>query len=91
MVTFRKPKSVKMADLRSYPASSDLCTLKVKLPISFILNFGHVTCHVITIKCSGTIRRQDLLLEKFHFVLGLLARGIANQYVLRMPYLCRRP
>ena len=36
--------------------------------------FGHVTCHMTIIKRLGT-RKPG---EKIHFVLGLLARDIAN-------------
>ena len=41
--------------------------------------FGHVTCHVAIFKRSGTRKPHDLLLGKNYFVLGLLARDIANR------------
>ena len=41
--------------------------------------FGQVTCHVFIIKRSGTRKPQDLRFGgKVNFVVGLLARNIAN-------------
>ena len=53
--------------------------LPTNSPISSISIFGHVTCHVAIFKRSGTRKPHDLLLGKNYFVLGLLARDIANR------------
>ena len=41
--------------------------------------FGHVTCHVAIFKRSGKRKPHYLLLGTNYFVLGLLARDIANR------------